>query len=107
MALSSNQSIYPASSPYYNTSVVDNKYMDVMQYRAIPRNTSDVYYIIPQTYEYRPDMLAFDLYNDPRLWWVFAARNPNSLGPDPYFNFVTGCGIYIPTLATLQAVLGI
>jgi hypothetical protein len=52
-------------------------------------------------------MLANDLYSDSRLWWVFAARNPNVLGPDPYFNFVSGISIYIPKLDTLKQVLGI
>ena len=105
--MSSNQNLYPRTSPYNNTSVVDNKFLDVMQYNGIPRSPNDVYYTIPAVYQYRPDMLAFDLYNDQRLWWVFAARNPNSLGPDPYFNFTAGTTIYVPTLSTLQSVLGI
>jgi len=105
--MSSNQSLYPSSSPYSTTNVVDGKFLDVMNYRAVPQNPSDVYYEITATYQYRPDLLAYDLYNDPRLWWVFAARNPNRLGPDPYFNFVAGVGIYIPTIDTLRTTLGI
>jgi hypothetical protein len=62
---------------------------------------------VTAVYEYRPDLLAFDLYNDAKLWWVFAARNPNLLGPDPYFNMVTGLGIYVPSQNTLQTFLGI
>lgn len=102
-----NQTLYPRSSPYYLTTIQDNKYLDVMSYRSIPQNPSDVYMVITSVYQYRPDMLAFDLYNDATLWWVFAARNPNRLGPDPYFNFKTGLGIYIPTLDTLRASLGV
>jgi hypothetical protein len=41
------------------------------------------------------------------LWWVFAARNPNLLGPDPYFNFVSGAKIYVPTMDTLKRALSI
>jgi len=104
---SSNQVIYPASSPYYNTDIINNKYLDLLVYRTIPLNPTDVYMIITQTYEYRPDLLAYDLYNDSKLWWVFAGRNPNTLGPDPYFKFTAGTGIYIPTLATLREVLGV
>lgn len=103
----SNQTIYPKSSPYYLTTVQNNNYLDVMTYRTIPQNPSDVYMEITSVYQYRPDMLAFDLYNDPALWWVFAARNPNRLGPDPYFSFVAGLGIYIPTLDTLRSYLGV
>lgn len=99
--------LYPATSPYYDTEVVNGKYLDVMIYRPIPRFPSDVLMTITKVYEYRPDLLAFDLYSDSRLWWVFAARNPNRLGPDPYFDFVTGINIYIPKLDTLKTVLGI
>jgi len=106
MSLSSNQGFYPATSPYTNTNIVNNKYLDVMNYLPIPMYPSDVYYVIPKVYQYRPDLLAYDLYTDARLWWVFASRNPNLLGPDPYFNFTAGLGIYIPTLSTLQSVLG-
>jgi hypothetical protein len=58
-------------------------------------------------YEFRPDLLAYDLYNDSRLWWVFAERNPNKLGYDPYFDLVAGIEIYIPKMGTLAQVLGI
>lgn len=107
MASVSNSYIYPQSSPYYDTNIVDNKFLDVMEYREIPQNPDDIYYEVPQVYQYRPDLLAYDLYGDSKLWWVFAARNPNKLGPDPYFNLVAGIGIYIPNQITLQVVLGI
>lgn len=98
--------IYPATSPYQNTGVVNKKFLDFMNYRAIPSLPSDLLFTITDLYQYRPDLLAFDLYGDARLWWVFAARNPNRLGPDPYFNFTTGTNIYIPTLDTLKQSLG-
>lgn len=103
----SAQNLYSASSPYYTTGIVDNDFLDVMQNRAIPASSSDVYYIIAPVYEYRPDLLAYDLYSNSKLWWVFAARNPNRLGSDPYFSFKAGLGIYIPTIDTLTTALGI
>jgi hypothetical protein len=99
--------IYGKASPYYATNVVGNKFLDVVTYRDIPFEPTDVFMTITQVYEFRPDLLAFDLYRNPKLWWVFAARNPNALGADPYFNFKTGVGIYIPTQKTLQSALGI
>jgi hypothetical protein len=98
--------IYPATSPYNATGVVNNKFLDIMVNRTIPMQPSDVYWEITKVYEYRPDMLAYDLYSDSRLWWVFAQRNPNRL-KDPYFDFVTGVGIYLPKLDLLKQVLGI
>ena len=101
------RTLYPATSPYTNTTYVENKYLDVMNFTPIPMNPSDVLYQLTEVYQYRPDMLAYDLYGDANLWWVFASRNPNALGPDPYFNFVSGLSIYIPTIDTLRVVLGI
>ncbi len=98
--------LYPATSPYNFTDVVNFKFLDIMMNRPIPMQPSDIYWIITPVFEYRPDMLAYDLYNDPRLWWVFAQRNPNTL-PDPYFDFKAGVGIFIPKLDTLKQVLGV
>lgn len=98
--------VYPRTSPYYLTDIVDDKFLDIMINRSIQPLVSDVYWTILPVYEYRPDMLAYDLYNDSKLWWVFAQRNPNKL-KDPYFDFITGIQIYIPKIETLRGVLGI
>jgi hypothetical protein len=99
-------SLYPPSSPYYNTDTVNGKFLDIMVNRQIPVLASDVYWEITPGYDLRPDMLAYDLYNDSKLWWVFASRNPNRL-KDPFFDFVTGTGIYLPTSDTLNQTLGL
>ena len=99
-------SLYPATSPYYNTGVVNGKFLDVMVDRTIPKLPSDIYWEITVVYNQRPDMLAYDLYGDARLWWIFASRNPNRLA-DPLFDFVTGVGIYLPKSDLLTQVLGI
>ena len=98
--------VYSATSPYYTTGIVNSKFLDVMVNRIIPMQPSDVYWKITATYQYRPDMLAYDLYNDSRLWWVFAQRNPNRL-LDPYADFTTGTGIYLPKSDLLKQVLGL
>jgi hypothetical protein len=102
----SNNNIYPATSPYNATGVVNNKFLDIMVNRTIPMQPSDVYWEITEVYQYRPDLLAYDLYSDSRLWWVFAQRNPNRL-KDPYFDFVAGVGIYLPKLELLKQTLGL
>lgn len=100
------QELYGRSSPYFNTNVVDGKFLDVLNYRSIIADQDDVLMTITPVYEYRPDLLAYDLYNNSQLWWVFAARNPNLLGPDPYFNMVAGIQIYIPQQINIQRALG-
>lgn len=98
--------MYYANSPYYNTSLVNDQFLDIMINRPIASYATDVYWMITPTYTYRPDLLAYDLYSDPKLWWVFAQRNPNTL-KDPLFDFRAGRYIYIPTKETLVASLGI
>jgi hypothetical protein len=95
---------YPATSPYYSTDLINKQFLDVMINRPIPSDPTDVYWQITSTYNLRPDLLAFDLYSDSRLWWVFSQRNPNKL-KDPLFDFVTGVSIYIPKMAVLKQAL--
>lgn len=102
-----SNNLYPATSPYNTTNIVDGNYLDVMIARPIPLDPTDVEFIVPSVYENRPDLLAYDIYGDSRLWWVLAARNPNVLGPDPYFNLVAGITIYLPKLSTLKSILGL
>jgi hypothetical protein len=97
---------YKKSSPYFDTKIVNGKYLDVLSMRRIPSNKGDTTYTITDTYQYRPDLLAFDLYKDPDLWWVFAVRNPNTL-KDPIFDFNSGTTIYIPNQDTINKALGI
>lgn len=97
---------YSRSSPYADTDIVNNMYLGVMLDRPIPKLSTDVYWMITTKYEYRPDLLAFDLYQNSRLWWVFASRNPDVL-LNPLNDFITGTYIYIPKQATLIQTLGI
>lgn len=98
---------YTSASFYYNTPSFDNnQFLDLLNYRAIPKQVDDVLFTIPPQYEYRPDLLSFDLYGDPTLWWVFAVRNPNTL-VDPLWDFRSNTTIFLPKKTTLQSVLGI
>lgn len=97
---------YPQTSPYYLTRIYNRQYLDVMVNRPIPIDPLDQYWEITQTYNLRPDLLAYDLYNDSKLWWVFAQRNPNTL-KDPLFDFTAGAQIFLPQFATVKQALGI
>jgi len=98
--------MYSTSSPYYDSQIVNNQYLDVMINRIVQFNPTDVYWTITPTYHLRPDLLAYDLYSDGKLWWVFAQRNPNVL-KDPLFDFVQGIKIFIPTKDSLITTLGV
>jgi len=96
---------YAKTSPWYQTSQA-NGYLDSMSPIYIPPAADDVTYQIDPIYNFRPDRLSFEIYNTPKLWWVFAMRNPNQI-QDPVFDFIAGNIIMVPTLATVQAALGI
>ena len=97
-------SIYNQTSPYYKTDVVDG-YLDVLTFRDLPYERDDVLFEVTNTYENRPDLLAYDLYADANLWWVFAVRN-KSVIKDPIFDMTAGTKIYLPKLASIKKVLG-
>lgn len=97
-------SSYPKLSPYYTTPF-NGSYLDVLTDRAIPAEIDDVQYTITSKYEYRPDLLAYQLYKDVNLWWVFASRNPDKV-KDPIYDLYAGQTIYLPKITTLKKVLG-
>lgn len=96
---------YTNTSPWYNTQIKQN-YLDLLSIRSVSSEPDDFKYIIEAQYANRPDLLAFDLYGDSALWWVFIQRNLDVL-QDPIFDFTTGTTIYIPKGSSLKTVLGI
>jgi hypothetical protein len=96
---------YSKTSAYYNTGTFSN-FLDILTYRPITRYSDDVLYTIDKFYELRPDLLAYDLYGDAALWWVFRERNPNTID-DPVFDFRAGLNIYLPKKQNLASDLGI
>lgn len=95
---------YNQNSVYGTTPITDNG-LDILNYRPIPKIDSDIEYVIQSQYNYRPDLLASDLYDDSEYWWVFKGRNPTVI-EDPIFDFVAGTIIRIPKLSTLKQVTG-
>lgn len=95
---------YNSTSPYFTTGFVQF-YLDNMNNRPIPKEADDTLFKINTTYQYRPDLLAYDLYNESGLWWVFYQRNPNTLQKAPW-DFEAGREIYLPKITTLKTALG-
>ena len=96
---------YSRTSPYASTDVF-GFFLDVANIPDIPIDSNDVTYEIDAIYKNRPDLLAYDLYGDSNLWWVFAVRNPNVI-QDPIFDFQPGVTIYVPQKQNLTSALGI
>lgn len=91
--------------PYGKTPVNTAGYLDILIPRPVPVAGNDVLYEIVPAYNYRPDLLAHDLYGKKELWWIFAQRNPDVI-KDPVFDFVAGTKIYLPQGSNLSSILG-
>jgi len=96
---------YKISSPYQVTPQT-NGVLQLLNYRGFNFDNDDILYKIDAMYDLRPDLLAFDQYSNPDLWWVFMHRNPNIIY-DPIWDFRTDVIIRIPKLETLRRDLGI
>jgi hypothetical protein len=96
---------YNDLSPWSLTPITRN-YLDLLQIRTVSAESDDFLYTIQPQYNYRPDLLAHDLYGESALWWVFIQRNLDVI-QDPILDFVAGTQIYIPKNSSLKEVLGL
>ena len=79
----------------YLLTPVKNWYLDLWVPRTVIKSDFDKIIIIPPSFDQRPDLLSQQEYGTPKLWWVFALRNPDLI-VDPINDFVSGLEIYIP-----------
>ena len=97
---------YESNSPWFDTRVIGDSYLDILSIRSVPSDDDDILYVVQPQYAYRPDLLAYDLYGTKNLWWVFAQRNMEIL-KDPIFDLIAGTEIYIPKGDALTRILGL
>lgn len=96
---------YSNTSPYFGTEM-RSTYLDVLNPRTLTAEDDDQSYTVERTYAYRPDLLAYDLYGSPRLWWVFAQRNPDQI-EDPIYDFKPGVTVKLPKKENVLKDLGL
>ncbi len=97
---------YTKSSPWHNTSFNQSGELGILDIRPVPAEDDDIYYTIESQYNYRPDLLAYDLYGTSKLWWVFAQRNMDTI-KDPVYDFRVGTKIFLPKSSNLKQTLGL
>lgn len=86
--------VYPKDS-FYKKTPIRSWYLDIWENISIPESGNDIDIIIPSNFHLRPDLAAYNFYNNSRLWFVFALRNKNIL-KDPIFDFRSGTTIIVP-----------
>jgi len=96
---------YAKTSPWSDTRQ-NNFYLDLLEIRPVPAEEDDFRYVIENQYRHRPDLLAYDVYGNAKLWWVFVQRNMSVIN-DPIYDFVPGTVIYLPKKTNLAKFLGV
>ena len=96
---------YAKTSPWADTNQ-NNFYLDLLEIRPVPSEPDDFRYVIENQYRHRPDLLAYDVYGNAKLWWVFVQRNMSVI-KDPIYDFEPGVVIYIPKKTNLEKFLGV
>lgn len=96
---------YKNTSPWNKTSSTKD-YLGIFAIRPVAAEADDFLYTIQPQYNYRPDLLANDIYGTPKLWWVFTQRNMDVIR-DPIFDFTAGTQIFLPKKSGLFKVLGL
>lgn len=96
---------YAKTSPWSDTRQT-NFYLDLLEIRPVPAEADDFRYVIENQYRHRPDLLAYDVYGNAKLWWVFVQRNMSVI-KDPIYDFEPGTVIYLPKKTNLAKFLGV
>lgn len=96
---------YKTNSNYSQTPST-TRYLSLYNPRITQENLSQETkkVFIENKYNRRPDLLAFDLFGDSRLWWVIVHYNRDKL-KDPINDLVPGLEIVVPKKYSTTGVL--
>lgn len=88
----------------YKDTQSDDYFLSYYNPIDIPNDYTDYYITIKSKYQYKPKLLAFDLYGDSSLSWVFTYFN-RSIIENPIFDLKSGLKIKVPTKERLYKYL--
>lgn len=95
---------YNSNSPYFSTKST-SWYLMPLQWRAIPKDISDKYYIVKPEWEGKPIVMADAIYGNAGYWWIISVCNMDLIR-DPNVDLVSGMTIRLPTKDRLVSILG-
>lgn len=95
---------YKKPSPFYTTKQT-SWFLEPINFRVIPRDSSDEIIVLEHKYQHRPDLLSYDLYGTPDYWWIFSVVNQDAI-KDPIYDMTTGLQIYVPVADRLTRLMG-
>jgi hypothetical protein len=91
------------TSQYRNTIIIDF-YLNQWEPIEIPTSLNDINYTIEPRFENRPDLIAYEFFGTPNLWWVIVLRNIETI-VDPLTDLTTGKEIIIPAQSTIERLI--
>ena len=82
-----NDILYPTCRYNYHLIYTDpytwEKFLETYKIPEIKSRPTDITYVITIDREFRPDLISYDFYDTPSLWWLFCIVN-NIMNPlDP------------------------
>ena len=83
-----------------------DSFLDLNSLPKIQQSIYDEDYVLTSADHKRPDLLAYKLYDNTRLWWVFALRNPDII-VDPISDFTEGTSIKLPSGESVKRLAGL
>ena len=89
------------TSSLYKYTKKNSYYMSYYNPVDIPFDSSDYLYEVPAKYNNKPGRLAYDLYGDERLGWIFRYFNNDKIN-DPIFDLKQGMIIRLPVAERLR-----
>lgn len=97
--------IYKPTDFYYNTNIVNGMFLSFLEDRNIGFADDDEYVKVEKRHEFRPYVLAYDLYGYNEYAWVFPRMNMDSL-VDPIRDMKEGMILRVPTMARITNFMG-
>lgn len=96
---------YSSGSQYYTTTQT-SWCLNLLNLRDIEPDVSDQIIYLDSKYKNDPYRLAYDLYGNDKLWWIFMLVNKDTI-IDPINDFKAGMVIRLPTAERVSTTLGI
>jgi len=86
---------YGQKTNFYNNTAINSKFLEYWSPPYLNNKSQNIEtVIISHTYENRPDLYSYYLYNTPRYLWTFKYLNPDVL-KNPIWDFTAGTEIKI------------
>lgn len=92
------------SRSFYKKTSNDGFFLGYYEPVYLPFHSTDYYMVIPTEYDLKPGMLAYKLYGNAQLMWIFSVYNRDVIN-DPLFDFRAGTIIRVPTKDRLSNIL--